>query len=63
MGQNEDCSLGYGTSNNSEELLQRGSGRRSIYKLLVKGEFNAKKKNKTKKSTYFTKDFLLVTRS
>ena len=34
---------GDSTSDSSERLLQRGSGGRSIYKILVKGEFNAVK--------------------
>ena len=37
----EGCSLGDSTSGSSERLLQRGSGERSIYKILVKGEFSA----------------------
>ena len=41
LGQNEDCSLEESTSDSSEKLLQRGSRGRSIYKILVKGEFNA----------------------
>ena len=40
-GQNEDCSLGAGTSDSSEELFQKGGGRKSIYKTWVKGEFSA----------------------
>ena len=40
-GQNEDCSLGESTSDSSERLLPRGSGGRSIHKIVVKGEFNA----------------------
>ena len=55
LGQNEDCSLGDSTSDSSERLLQRGSGGRSKYKILVKGEFSALNRS--------TKDFLLVTRS
>ena len=43
MGPNEDCSLGDSTSDNSERLFQRGSGGKSIYKILVKREFNAMK--------------------
>ena len=39
LGQNEDCRLGDSTSDSSENLLQRGSGRRSIYVILVKREF------------------------
>ena len=41
LGQNEDCSWGEWSSESSERLLQRGSGGRWIYKILVKGEFNA----------------------
>ena len=37
----EGCSLGDSTSDSSKRLLQRGSGERSIYKILVKGEFSA----------------------
>ena len=40
LGQNEDCSLGGSISDSSERLLQRGSGGKSMYKVLVKGEFN-----------------------
>ena len=43
LGQNEDCSLGGSISDSSERLLQRGSGGKSIYKVLVKGEFNTMK--------------------
>ena len=44
MGQIEDCSPGRGSiSDSSERLLQRGSGGKSIYKVVVKGEFNAMK--------------------
>ena len=39
--QNEDCILGDSASDSSERLLQRGSGGWSIYKILVKDEFNA----------------------
>ena len=41
LGQNEDCSLGDSPSDSPESLLQRGSGARSRYKILVKGEFDA----------------------
>ena len=41
LGQNEDCSRGDRSSDSSERRLQRGSGGKSIYKILVKGEFNA----------------------
>ena len=40
VGQNEDCELGDSSSDGSERLLKRGSGGRSIYNILVKGEFN-----------------------
>ena len=40
LGQNENCSPGGSASDNSERLLQRGSGGRSIYKVLVKVAFN-----------------------
>ena len=43
LGQNEDCSLGGSISDSSERLLQRGSGGKSIYKVLEKGEFYAMK--------------------
>ena len=41
LGENEDDSLG--GSDSSERLLQKGSGGRSVYKVLVKGEFNITK--------------------
>ena len=41
LEQNEDCSPEDSTSDSSERLLQRGTGQRSIYKLLVKREFKA----------------------
>ena len=53
--QNEDFSLGGSISDSSERLLQSGSGGKSIYKVLVKGEFNAMKHS-------FYKRFLLVMR-
>ena len=40
LGQNEDCSSGGSISDNSESLLQTGSGRKTIYKALVKWQFN-----------------------
>ena len=43
MGQNEDYSLGGSLSDSSERLLQSGSGGESIYKVLVKGEFDTMK--------------------
>ena len=56
LGQNEDCSLGGGLSDSSERLLQSSSGGESIYKVLVKGEFN------TKKYSFYKRFFLLVIR-
>ena len=41
LGQNEDCIQGASTSDSSEKLLQRGSGVRSIYKIVVKWKFSA----------------------
>ena len=43
LGQNEDCSPGGSISDSSERLLQSGSGGKSIYKVLGKGEFNTMK--------------------
>ena len=43
LGQNEDCSPGGSISDSSERLLQSGSRGKSIYKVLVKGEFNTMK--------------------
>ena len=43
LGQDEDCSPGGSISDSSERLLQRGSGGRSVYKVLLKGEFNTLK--------------------
>ena len=40
LGQNEDCSPGGSISDTSERLLQSGSGGKTIYKVLVKGEFD-----------------------
>ena len=41
LGQNEVCSLQGRISDSSEGLLQSGSGRKSMYKVLVKVEFDA----------------------
>ena len=41
LGQNEYCCPGGRTSESSEGLLQSGSGGRSMYNVLVKGEVNA----------------------
>ena len=43
LGQNEDCSLGGSISDSSERLLQSSSGGKTIYNILVKGEFNTMK--------------------
>ena len=43
LGQNEDYSPGGSSSDSSERLLQSGSGGKSIYKVLVKGECNTMK--------------------
>ena len=43
MGHNEDYNPGDSTSDSPERLLQKGSGGRSIFKILVKGEFSATK--------------------
>ena len=43
MGKNEDCSLRGSISDSSERLLQSSSGGKSIYKVLVKEEFNTMK--------------------
>ena len=55
LGQNEDYSPGGSTSHSSERLLQSGSGRTAIYKVLVEGEF------KTTKHSFYER-FLLVMR-
>ena len=55
LGPNEDCSLGGSISDNSERLLQSGSGGKSIYKVLVMEEFNTMKHS-------FYERFLLVKR-
>ena len=43
LGQNEDCSWGGSISDSSEGLLQSSSGGKSIYKVLIKGEFKSMK--------------------
>ena len=43
LEQNEDCSLGGSISDSAMRLIQSGSGRQSIYKVLMKGEFNTMK--------------------
>ena len=53
LGQNEDCRPGGSTSYSTDRLLQRGSGGRSIYKILVKGEFDTIKHSFYKR--FFTK--------
>ena len=61
MGQNEDCSPG-GISDSSERLLQSGSGGRSIYKVLVKGEFNTMKHSFYKRLCVSYEDLMSQTR-
>ena len=53
-GQNEDCSSEDSISDSSDKLLQRGSGKDSIYVILVKGGVHAVKR------IYFFRKFLLV---
>ena len=55
LGQNEDCTLWDSISDSFERLLQSGSGGKTIYKVLVKGEFIAMKHS-------FYKRFLFVMR-
>ena len=55
MGENEDCNPGGSISDSSERLLLSGRGGKSIYKILVKGEFSAMKHS-------FYKRLLLVMR-
>ena len=57
-GQNEDCSPGVSISERSERLLPSGSGRRSIYKVLVNGEFNIMKHSFYKKLFVSHKDLI-----
>ena len=49
LGRNEDYRLGGRTSDSSEGLPQSGGGGRSMYKVLVKGEFNAIKHSFSKR--------------
>ena len=44
LGKNEDCSPGGSTWESSERLLWKGSGGKSIYKVLVKGNVSAIKR-------------------
>ena len=43
MDKSKDLGPRHSISDNSERLLQSGSGENSIYKVLVKGEFNTMK--------------------
>jgi len=43
LEKNEYCNPGGSISDSSERLLLNGIGGKSIYKILVKGEFNAMK--------------------
>ena len=49
LGQNEDCGSGGSISDSSERLLQSSSGEKSIYKILLKGEFKAIKCSRYKR--------------
>ena len=60
LGQNEDCCLGYSISDSSERLLQSSSGGKSIYKVLVKGEFNTMKYSFYKKVCFVFFFFVVV---
>ena len=60
MGQNEDCSLGGSSSKSSERLLQSGSRGKTIYKVLVKGEFNAMKQSFYNRLFVSHKDLVLI---
>ena len=55
LGQNEDCSLGDSTS---ERLLQRGSGGRSIYKVLEKAKFRTIKHSFYKRFSVSSEDLM-----
>ena len=59
-GQNEDCSLGDKTSVSSERLFQRDSQGRSIYNILVKGEFSAIKHLLYKRFSASHKELILL---
>ena len=58
LGQNEDCSSGGSISDSSERLLQTGSGGKTIYKVLVKGEFNTMKHSIYKRFFVSHKDLM-----
>ena len=62
LGENEDCSPGGITSDSSGRLLQRGSWRRSIYKILVKGEFNTIKSSFYKRFSASQEDLMSLWR-
>ena len=53
LGQNEDCHPGGSNSDSSKRLLQSGSGGKSIYKVLAKGEFNTMKHSFYKRFFFF----------
>ena len=59
LRQNEDCSPGGSISDTSESLLQSSSGRRSIYKVLVKGKFNTMKHSFYKRFFVSHEDLML----
>ena len=58
LRQNEDCSPGGSISDSSERLLQSSSGGKSIYKVLVKGEFNTMKHSFYKSSFVIHEDLM-----
>ena len=59
LGQNEDCSPRSSSSDSSESLLQSGNGGKSIYKVLVKGEFNTMKHSFYKRFFFFSHEGLM----
>ena len=58
LGQNEDCSLEGSLSDSSVRLLQSSRGGKSIYKVLVKGEFNTMKHSFYKRVFVSHKDLM-----
>ena len=58
LGQNEDCSPGDSISGSSERVLQSGCGGKSIYKVLVKGEFDTMKHSFYKRFFVSHKDLM-----
>ena len=58
LGQNEDCSPGGSVSDSCERRLQSSSGGRSLYKVLVKGEFNIMKHSVYKRFFVVSKNLM-----